>query len=196
MPTEDAPLSGILDDLERTGDGKSVSAGDVIEAFQHRSLGVMMAVFGLIAAMPIIGGIPGVSIVIGSLILIAIGQTALGGGTLWMPNIVRQQEFQRDKFNDALQMSRPWIAWVDHLVRPRLSMLAAGPINRWIISLAAALLAFTFYPLEIVPWGVTVPALGILAFGLGLMACDGLFVLLGYVFSAGTAYLFYTTVLS
>ena len=75
-------------------------------------------------------------------------------------------------------------------------MLAAGPINRWIISLAAALLALTFYPLEIVPWGVTVPALGILAFGLGLMACDGLFVLLGYAFSASTAYLFYTTVLS
>ena len=196
MPPEDAPLSGILDDLKHAADGDSVSAGDMIEAFQHRSLGVMMAVFGLIASMPIIGGIPGVSIVIGTLVLVAIGQTALGGGSLWMPKVVRQQEFQRDKFNDALEKSRPWIAWVDHLVRPRLSMLAAGTINRWIISLAAALLALAFYPLELIPWGVTIPALGILAFGLGLMACDGLFVLLGYAFSAGTAYLFYSTVLS
>lgn len=196
MPAKRAPISDVLDDLEHASDGKSVSAGQVIDSFQHRSLGVMMTVFGLITSMPVIGGIPGVSVVTGTLILIAIGQSLAGGGALWMPEFVRKQEFQRQKFNQAIQKTRPWIQWVDYLVRSRLTFLACGPINHWVISVAAAFLALTFYPLEIIPWGVTAPALGVLAFGLGLMARDGLFVLLGYAFSAGTAYLLYVTLLS
>lgn len=196
MSAEDAPFSSVLDDLERSGDEQSVSAGEVIDAFQHRSLGVLMTVFSLIAAIPIIGGIPGMSIVTGTLVLIAIGQSFVGGGTLWMPDAVRRREMEREKFDKALKKSRPWLEWVDRLLRPRLPALSAGRANRWIISIAAALLAVTFYPLAFVPWGVTAPALGVLAFGLGLMACDGLFVLVGYAFSAVTIYVLYSTLLS
>lgn len=196
MPAKRAPISDVLDDLAHASDGKSVSAGQVIDSFQHRSLGVMMTVLGLITSMPVIGGIPGVSVVTGTLILIAIGQSLAGGGALWMPEFVRKQEFQRDKFNQAIQKTRPWIRRVDCLVRSRLTFLACGPISHWVICVAAAFLALTFYPLELIPWGVTVPALGVLAFGLGLMARDGLFVLLGYAFSAGTGYLLYATLLS
>ena len=37
------------------------------------------------------------------------------------------------------------------------------------------------------------PALGVLALGLGLMACDGLLVLVGYALAAVTAYLLFVS---
>ena len=196
MSAEEAPVSSVLDDLERTGGERTVSVGDMIDAFEHRSLGVLMTVFSLIAAIPIIGGIPGMSILTGTLILLAIGQSFVGGGSLWMPDAVRRRSLERQKYDKALKKSRPWLERVDRVVRPRLTALSSGRANRWVISIAAALLALTFYPLAFIPWGVTAPALGVLAFGLGLMARDGLFVLAGYAFSAATVYVLYATLIS
>lgn len=194
MADDDTPITDVLDELDDTGHGDAVSVGDVTDAFQHRSLGVLLTVFSLIAALPIIGGIPGVSILTGTLVLIAIGQSFAGGGALWLPARVRRREMDRGRFKRGMDKARPWLRRVDRLIKPRLTALSAGRTNRWIISAVAAVLAVTFYPLAFVPWGVTVPALGILALGLGLMGCDGVFVLVGYVFAADTAYTLYAFV--
>lgn len=193
MAGEDAPLSHVIEDLDGSGRNEAVSVGELLQTFEHRSLGVLLTVFGLIASLPVIGGIPGMSILTGTLILIAVGQAALGGGSLWMPAFVRRREISREKVKKAVEKSRPWVERVDHLLKPRLGALVDRRAQHAIIAIAAALLALTFYPLAIVPWGVTAPALGVLALGLGLMACDGLFVLIGYACAAVTAYLLYTT---
>lgn len=49
------------------------------------------------------------------------------------------------------------------------------------------------HTLAFVPFGVNAPALGVLALGLGLMACDGLMVLFGYACAAASAFLLFTT---
>lgn len=183
MTSEQAPLSRVLDDLERSGRNGAASIGGILDTFQHRSLGVLLTLFGLVAALPIIGDIPGMSILLGTLILIVVAENIVGRGTLWMPEFVRRREIGRDRFETGIRKARPWVEWVDHLLKPRLAALAAGRTNRWIISVASAVLAITFYPLAFVPFGVTAPALGVLALGLGLMACDGLLVLSGYALS-------------
>ena len=58
MASEEAPLATVLDELQHSGREKAVSIGDVLDAFQHRSLGVLLTLFGLLAALPIIGDIP------------------------------------------------------------------------------------------------------------------------------------------
>lgn len=193
MASEDAPLSGVLDDIDGSGGEGTVSVGDILDSFQHRSLGVLLTLFGLIASLPVIGGIPGMSILTGTLILLAVIQSFLGGGSLWMPDFVRRRKIGRKKFEKAVEKSRPWVEWVDRLLKPRLTALTAGAAQRWTIAVAAALLAITFYPLAVVPYGVTAPALGVLALGLGLIARDGIFVLIGFALAAATAYLLYTT---
>jgi hypothetical protein len=55
------------------------------------------------------------------------------------------------------------------------------------------MLAVRFYPLAFVRFGVTAPALGVLALGLGLMACDGVLVLVGYALAAVTGYVLFTS---
>lgn len=185
----DAPLTGILRDLQRTGHGDRVSVGDVVDSFQHRPVGVLLAVFGLISALPVIGAIPGVSILTASLVLLAVGQAVVGGGTPWLPETVRRREIGHDKLDRAAEKSRPWVEKIDRLLKPRLTVLVGSPVMRWIAIAMAALLALTFYPLAFVPWGVTPPSLGVLAIGLGLMASDGVLILLGYVLAAVTVYI-------
>ena len=125
---------------------------------------------------------------IATLILVAVGQTFVGGNSLWMPGWIRRRELGRGRFDKGIEKARPWVGRLDRLLKPRLTALVAGQRQRWIVSVAAAILAFTFYPLAFVPFGVNAPALGVLMLGLGLMACDGLLVLLGYAFSVLTAY--------
>jgi hypothetical protein len=110
-----------------------------------------------------------------------------------MPDFVRRREIGREKFDRAIERTRPWVGRVDRLLKPRLTALVAGRARRRTVAAAAALLAVTFYPLNFVPYAVTAPALGVLALGLGLMACDGLMVLLGYGCAAVTAYLLVTS---
>lgn len=186
-------MSSVLDDLKDSGREEAVSAGEVLEPFERRSVGVLLTLWGLLADLPVIGDIPGASIVLGSLILITIGQSFIGGGALWMPDVVRRREIGRARFDDSIEKARPWVAWVDHLLKPRLTGLVVGRTQRWTVSVAAALLAVTFYPLAFVPFGVNAPALGVLALGLGLMACDGLMVLFGYACAAASAFLLFTT---
>ena len=73
-----ATLRSVLDDFEHSGRDDAVSIGDVLETFEHRSLGVLLTLFGLMAALPIIGDIPGMSIVLGTLILIVVGEWVVG----------------------------------------------------------------------------------------------------------------------
>jgi hypothetical protein len=160
MTSKAAPLRTVLDDLQRTGHDGAVSVGDVLDAFEQRSLGVLLTVFGLLAALPVVGGIPGMSILTGTLILLAAGQSLLGGGGLWMPDSVRRRQISREKFDRGIEKARSWTGWVDRLLKPRLLALAAGRTGRWLIVVAAALLAVSFYPLAFVPYGVTAPALG------------------------------------
>lgn len=192
MASEVAPLSDLLDELGRSGHEDAVSIGDVTDAFQHRSLGVLLALFGLIALLPIVGDIPGMAILAASLIIVGIIQSlAGGGGRLWLPDFVRRRQLSRERFDKGIEKARPWIARVDRLLKPRLTVLVAGRPQRWAVAGAAALLALTFYPLAFVPFGVNAPAVGVLAFGLGLMACDGLLVLFGYLASGVTAYVLF-----
>ena len=188
MAQSEAPLSSVLAELGETGAPEAVSAGDVVEVFQHRSLGFLLTLFGLISALPIVGAIPGISILVATLIVVVIVQSFVGGGSLWLPRFIRHRKLERRRFERSIEKARPWVEWIDGLLKPRLIAVVGGRTQRWTISAAAMLLALAYYPLAFVPWGVTAPALGVLAFGLGMMTCDGVLVLFGYGLSAVTAY--------
>lgn len=187
--SEERSLSEVLDRLGKAGDDSRVRINDVLDIFANRSLGVLLTLFGLIAAIPVIGAIPGVSVLAGTLILIAIARATFGRGALHLPGKLGDKTMDREKFQSGLDKSRPIVKKVDRVLSRRLVFLTEGRLQRAAISLAAALLAVSMYPLALVPWGVEAPAAGLVAFGLALMARDGLFALLGYAMAAVTLYL-------
>ena len=188
-------LSGILDDLgDAAKGGENVSIGTILDAFENRSLGVFLALFGMLAAIPVIGGLPGAPLILCAFILIAIGQSVFAKGGLWAPRRLREVEIASSKLDKAVERARPWAKKVDAVVKKRLPWLASGRPAKVAITLCSVLLALSFLPLSFIPWGVLPAAMAIAAFGLALMGKDGLFASFGYALVAvtvGTALYFF-----
>lgn len=175
-------MEAILDDIEEAGGDGSVSVGEILSAFEDRSLGVLLVLFGTLAAIPVIGGIPGASILTATLILIAIGQSFLDRSSgIWAPRFARRREIDEETIKEALEWARPVARRVDGWIRPRLKSLVDGRPQRLVLVGLAAALALTFYPLAFVPWGVQAPSIGVVAIGLALISRDGLLALFGYL---------------
>lgn len=178
---DESSLTDILDRLLEAGGNGSVSINDVLAEFQGRSLGVWLTLFGVVAALPVIGAIPGISILVAALILIAIIQTLLIGGKMRVPGALGQREIDDDELKDAVEKSRPWAGKIDRFLKTRLTFLIHGQAAETAIAMMAGVLALSMIPLAVVPWGVQAPATGIVALGLALIGRDGLFALIGYL---------------
>ena len=184
---QESSLGDIIDRLEESQDGDTVSVNDVLAAFEDRSSGVLVTMLGLIAALPVIGAVPGISMLTAALILAVLAHSALGGGKLRMPGRIGRLQIKRDTFETGLEKGRSITKRIDRLLTPRLTVLTQAAVARVAIKIGIAVLAVTMFPLAIVPYGVTAPAFGIVAFGLALIARDGAMAIAGYVLCAATA---------
>jgi hypothetical protein len=97
----------------------------------------------------------------------------------WLPRRLREMSISRKRLESGAENSRPSARWIDRMVSRRWSLLAEGPA-KYVIAAVSIFLALTFYPLELVPWGVAVPSSAIVLLALGLTARDGLIVAIGY----------------
>lgn len=184
-------LTSIADDLieaEQNAGGDKSSVGDILDAFENRSIGVLITLLGLIAALPIIGAIPGVSIGTGLLILVAAGRQLMVGGGVWAPDKLREVSFEDSKVEKAVDKSRPFLRYVDKLVKPRLDWA----VNRTLTLVCVMLLALSFLPLAFVPFGVQAPAIGVILFGVSLIGRDGVFSVMGYALMAVTVWVMFS----
>jgi hypothetical protein len=186
---EEHSLGEIMDHLADLG-GEEVTVNDILRAFEDRSTGVIITMLGLVAALPVIGAIPGVSITTGVLILVVIAKSMVGGGKLTLPGRLGRASLSKDKFCDGLAKGRKITDAIDRTLGERIEFLTDNKAARAGIKSAVAVLAVAMFPLAFVPWGVTAPAFGIVTFGLALIARDGLFALIGYALCAVTAAIF------
>lgn len=186
-------LEGVLDDLDDAADGQSVSIGDVVSAFENSSAGAIIALFGMVAAMPLIGDIPGMSILIGVLVLLVLAQVLFRSGRgIWLPAIIADREVEEETVEKSVEKARPYVRWLDKWIRPRLKVLTEGTWPRTALVIGAAIMAVALMPMELIPSGSTLPALAIVAFGLALIARDGALALFGYAMVIVTIVVGYT----
>lgn len=185
-------LEALLDELNQSGSDAAVSVGDVLDRFQHRSLGVLIALVGLIAVIPLVGDIPGVPSIAATLVLVAIARSVLGREGLWLPGFIGRRSISRDRLERSIEKARPWLRRIDRLLRPRLHALTDNRMGRNLAVLASAALALSLYPMEVVPFGANLAGAGLIGLGLGLMTRDGVLLLIGYAFAIGTVYLLVT----
>ena len=180
----DTPLQSVLDLIETTLDGaESVDLKTVVEAFGNRAFGPVMVLCGLCMMTPL-GAIPGIPPAFGVIVIVFAMQLLFRRRTPWMPEIIRKVKIPADKLLKVQAKVRPVLAKVDGIISPRLQWAATGPMQV-VISLIAIILALTFFPLGMVPFGVVAPAAIILILGLGITARDGVFILLGLSLSFG-----------
>lgn len=186
-------LEGVLDDLDDAAEGETVSIREVVSAFEHSSSGAIIALFGMVAAMPLIGDIPGMSIMIGLIVLIILAQVLFRSERgLWLPGFIANRKVEAETVEKSIEKVRPYVRWLDKWIKPRLKFLTEGSGPRTALVIGAAIMAVALMPMELIPSGSTLPALAIVAFGLALIARDGAFALFGYAMIIVTLIVAYT----
>ncbi len=183
---EIADLQQLLDRIgNAAGDSGQVSLRAITEELGSRSFGPLLLLAGLVTLAPLIGDIPGVPTLMALIVLLVAGQLLVGCRHLWLPRWLLDRSVARGKVETALSWMRRPARWIDRLVRPRLSVLVNGP-GVYAIALVCVVIAAATPPMEFVPFTANGAGIALTAFGLALIARDGLMALLALAFTAAT----------
>ncbi|MDQ8184093.1 exopolysaccharide biosynthesis protein [Pelagicoccus sp. SDUM812002] len=181
-------LEEVLDRLCDESGGKSeVSIEQMMEAVGRRSFGPVILFFGLLAVTPL-SGIPTIPSIIGILVTLISGQLLLGRKSFWLPQKLLSRSVPQDRFEKGLKKVRPAARFVDRFIRPRMGFMTGG-IGTAVVAGFCVLIGATMPPLEIVPFLATTAGAALTAFGLSLIANDGLLAIIAMVISGAALYL-------
>lgn len=192
--TDPHNLDEVLRAAHEAGDGSSqVSLRHLLDAVGRRSFGPFLVVISIIGLTPL-GGIPGVPTILALMVALVAGQLLFGARQFWLPSWLLERTVSSGKLQKAVDVMRPAVRPVDRIARARLQWLVEPPAVR-VAALGCILVCLTVPPLELVPFAGTISWAAIAAFGLALIAYDGVLVLVALGFAGGAAYLVGSTLL-
>lgn len=167
--------------IEAIGDGfngkDSMSVGDLLDQFGHRAYGPLLAAPSILLLTPV-GAIPVLPGAIAAIIFLIGIQGAFGLEHPWIPKFIEKREFSKQAWEKGEGRMKSVAGWIDKILRPRIQWLASDAMKRAIVGLCA-LMSLTIFPLGFVPFAVMIPAAALLCIGLGMMARDGVLILIG-----------------
>jgi hypothetical protein len=134
--------------------------------------------------------IPGISTAFGVvIILIGIGVTL--NRVPWLPRQLLERRLATSHLAHAFERGAHLIARLEKVIRPRLYRLTHGRVinrlNGSAVVLGGILLLF---PLGLIPFSNTLPALAVLFLAIGILQRDGLFIVVGHIMNVLTTLYF------
>ncbi len=175
-------LEDTLEELKAAaeeGGDDATTVNDVLEAFGSRAYGPLLLIPALLALIPIIGGIPGASIFLATLLLLVSVQMLFRSSGIWMPRWVRDISVSSKKLRGSVKKARGTAGFIDRYLGRRWTFLT-GDLARRAAAVCCILLAVSMYPLALVPFGVAPPAGAILLLALAITASDGILMAIGF----------------
>ncbi|WP_440997980.1 exopolysaccharide biosynthesis protein [Arhodomonas sp. SL1] len=180
------PPQGLVELLTRllalTEERQRVSVRDMLGVVGQRSFAPLLLLAGLIATSPL-SGIFGVPTLTGVIVLLVALQLLAGREHIWLPEWILSRRFPARSTRRALRAVRRPAAWIDQLLRPRLTVLTAGTGNR-VTATACVLIAISMPPLELMPFAATSAGVLITLLALAIIADDGLLALVALALMA------------
>jgi hypothetical protein len=174
----------LLDALEKLTEKKDdISLGDVLEEIGHRSFGPLLLLAGLFMAAPGIGDIPGVPTGAGAFILLVAGQMVLGRGHVWLPSWLLDRSISDERLAKTVGWLRKPAEYVDVVVKKRL-VAFTNNAGAFAVSATCAAIAVFTPMMEVVLFAANIAGAAVAAFGLALVAHDGLLAILAFVLTA------------
>ncbi|MBK8083352.1 MAG: exopolysaccharide biosynthesis protein [Devosia sp.] len=168
----DFRLSTLLADIAAGNEDDRVSIGDLLAALNQRALGAMIFIFAVPVALPLP---PGVSTIFGAPLLFLTAQLMLGLKP-WLPKLITNRSLTRREFGKIVTTVTPWLLRAESVMKPRLSFVG-GPPFVYLLGFACLIESIIlFLP---IPLGNMLPALAVSIMSLGLLARDGLWMLIG-----------------
>jgi hypothetical protein len=172
-------LSEVLDHLETSLHGDSVTMGEVVEALGHKSFASLMLIFSLISASPA-SAIPGITAMVAAIVFILAVQMILGRECVWLPQFVQRRRMPRSKLCTGIGWLRRPVAFVERFLKARFTFLLHRP---WLFLPLALIVVLTlFMPfMEVVPTSGSIASAVIASFAAGLLTRDGALVVVSLV---------------
>jgi hypothetical protein len=174
-------LSDVLTDIANDPSRTMINVADLRDAMGDRAFGALLLVFAAPNAVPV--SAPGVSTVLGTPLLFLALQMILGFDAPWIPRFLARRSMPRQSFARAATAVVPWVRRAERLLRPRLGIMARGPVERVIGVVCAVLALVLMLP---IPFGNMPPAVAICILALAMLEEDGVATLLGLA-AAGVA---------
>ena len=171
-----------LEDAESENGNSKVSVGGILEALKHKGFGAFFIAPTIITILPT-GAIPGVPAACGILLLLIAVQIVFGREHPWIPSKIKNIEFSKQKYKNAIEKAKPYIEKIDNYIHPRLELLTKG-IMKQISALVSIALSIAIITVGFIPMAPALFGSAILWIGIGFSARDGALILLGYVQAA------------
>lgn len=108
-------LTGVMDRFVENTEGETVSVGELLDALHTRSYGPLLLAPSFVALSPV-GAIPGASIITGSLIILIAAQMFFTPHP-WLPSRLLDIEFDRDRLEQGISRTRPYVKWLEAGIR-------------------------------------------------------------------------------
>ncbi|GHC18335.1 ABC transporter permease [Kushneria pakistanensis] len=168
-------LSDLLTSLDDEHEGSDVSINDILETFHSRSFGPLLVMPPLIALVLPVFGLPSVCGVITALVAI---QLVMGRNNPWLPKRIRHLSIDGQRYHRVVEKAQPWVKRLERLFKPRLSFMNNAAAHR-ITALLIVLISLCIPFVEPLPLAPALPCSMLLLIALGMMARDGLVMLIG-----------------
>lgn len=155
-----------------------ISLGDLVASLENRGHAVAIL---LLAAPFVIIPIPGLSTIVGmAVLMLSLG--VMFNRKPWLPGFIARRQISPDGLHRIVSGATRVLSRVEKFVKPRLQWLTSKAWH-WVIgfSLTMATVALML-PIPI-PGNNIPPAIGVLFLALGLLERDGLFVLIGHIYT-------------
>jgi len=185
-------LATLLDRISNSSEDSSVSLDQILESVGSNAHGPLLVIPALIAAAPT-GAIPGMSVLTGAIIISVSIQILFSANKVWLPHRITSKKISKEKLRSAISTIKPFVTKVDHVLKPRLSILSEPP-SIYFVAVICIFLAAAMFPLALLPFAVALPATAVLIFGIGMTTKDGFVILIGFFLTGLAAWLTFATV--
>ena len=165
-------LSDLLLALAQREAVEQVSIHNLLDALGDRALGAVIFLFAFPNVLPLP---PGTSFILGAPLVFLAAQLMLAQPP-WLPHFIGKRAMAQSNFAALVARIVPWLVRAEKLLKPRLLVLTSGAMERVTGGLCLLMAVLLALP---IPLGNMLPALAISIMALGLLARDGVWVLIG-----------------
>jgi hypothetical protein len=166
------------------GDHDPVDLEAVLLQVGRRSFGTILLFAGIVVLVPLIGDIPGVPTLAAVLVAITAIQLLADRQHFWLPDFLLRRSISRARLEKTLNFVHGPARFMDRFTRRRLEFLV-GKTNTRVVGAATLGVALVMPLLELIPFSANLAGIALCAFGVALIARDGLFALLSLMTMVG-----------
>jgi hypothetical protein len=149
----------------------------LLQQLERRSFGALLFLAGLVVLAPLLGDIPGVPTAAAVLVAITSTQMLIGRRWFWLPEFLLRRSIARHRLERTLDFAYGPARFTDRFLRQRMERFTSRLASR-IVAGAALGIALVMPALELIPFSANLAGAALAAFGISLIARDGLFALI------------------